>query len=385
MVRKRKGSNNSSALGYANRKRRRRKPGKLLKQHFKKNNSIKIFFNLVFIIFLIYVVNKSEIISDAFRSSDKQKKIKVSETKKKLSSAKKTLSQEAERKKFSKTATASKGKVTSFKDKTSSQKQLVEEPKVTSVSKKSKRKRDGSDEIAYHVIPPVISLKKISTKRPKLVFIIDDIGNNLDYEDELVALGDQVTYAILPKLTYSQHFSRLSRKTNAEVITHLPLEAMGGRFPGPGLIADDMTEVQIKKMLVEDLKTVPESIGVNNHMGSSGSANRRVMNIIIEELKKRNLFIIDSYTTTQSVILDIAKENKMPILKRDIFIDNQSDENYILGQLQFLVIEARKKGYAIAIGHYRPETLKLLLREIPKLEKNGFDIISISKLIKFIK
>ena len=43
---------------------------------------------------------------------------------------------------------------------------------------------------------------------------------------------------------------------------------------------------------------------------------------------------------------------------------------------------ARKRGAVVAIGHPYLATLEFLERELPKLEEQGIDLVSISELVK---
>lgn len=221
-------------------------------------------------------------------------------------------------------------------------------------------------------------VKEMDPHKPKLTFVIDDIGYHRKHEKELIALGDNVTYAILPMLPYSRHFGHLSQKTGAEVILHLPLEALDGIIPGRGLITRSMDEKQVLEVLRRDLASAPNHVGINNHMGSLGTTDPVLMGTILGECKKRNLFFLDSYTTQRGVIRSVGQSLGVPILKRDVFLDNIDAEKAILNQLKQLKSVARKKGYAVGIGHYRHKTLSVLRGEIPKLRREGYQIISLS-------
>jgi len=230
---------------------------------------------------------------------------------------------------------------------------------------------------------PVRKKRMLSPDKPKIVLVIDDIGHTLKNRDQLVALGDQVTYAILPMLAYSRYFSQLSFHTGAEVILHLPLEAQDDTIPGPGLITSRMSEDHLREILARDLRSVPQHLGVNNHMGSEGTSDSYLMNIILSELKKRDLFFLDSQTTEKSVTGSIGKRIGVTTLSRDIFLDNVDEPRPIRDQLQKLKRTARSKGYAIGIGHYRENTLTVLNQEIPRMKDQGFEIIGLTDLIGF--
>jgi len=225
-----------------------------------------------------------------------------------------------------------------------------------------------------------VTLTQAEIERPKIVFVIDDIGYHLDFEEEIRALGNQVTYAILPRLPYSEHFGLVGGEMGAEVILHQPLETVDGTIPGKGLITSVMPPEQMIEMLHGNLATVPNHIGINNHMGSLGTTNPGVMRTLLAELRKNGMIFLDSRTNSKSIGPEIAAELDMVPLVRDVFLDNQEDKPSVLGQVQQLEPIARQKGYAIGIGHYKKNTLEVIADEIPKLKQKGFAIVTLSKI-----
>lgn len=218
--------------------------------------------------------------------------------------------------------------------------------------------------------------------KPKIVFVIDDIGGDNKLAQPLQQLGPKVTYAVLPLRPYSKYFATLGKQSGADVILHLPLDTTTDVIPGPGLIVSTMSDNDILELLSRDLASVPYHIGVNNHCGSRSTADSRLMTIILKELKRRKLFFLDSYTTRDSVVPNVARKIGIPYLQRGVFLDNSGDPSSIRGEIRRLEDIARKKGSAVAIGHYRVNTLEVLATEIPRLEKEGFEIISLRDLLK---
>lgn len=234
-------------------------------------------------------------------------------------------------------------------------------------------------------LSPVESPGAVSEYKPKMVFVIDDIGYHRDHESKLLKLEDKVVYAILPMLPFSKHFSTLGHKSGADVILHLPLETVDGTIPGRGLITRQMENDYILDVLNRNLSSVPHHIGANNHMGSMGTSDPELMRVILRDMKKRGLFFLDSVTTSQTVVEKVASETGTPFLKRDIFLDNIDAKQAILNQIKKQKSIARKQGYAIGIGHYRDATLSVLIDIIPELEQEGFEVISLSALQKQLK
>ena len=229
---------------------------------------------------------------------------------------------------------------------------------------------------------PPYSNRKIDWSRPVIVFVIDDIGHEITYDKVIDQLGNKITYAILPHLRYSQYYGQKSRQTGADVILHLPLESERGIYPGPGLITRFMPEDVVRRMVGENLDSIPNRIGANNHMGSLGTSDPGFMKIILEEFKKRNLFFLDSFTSPKSQVVPICRSLHIPVLRRDVFLDNVEQPEPIRQLIAKTASVASKLGYAIAIGHYKKYTLEVIAEEIPKYEKQGYQFVKLSDLMK---
>ncbi|HNV87047.1 MAG TPA: divergent polysaccharide deacetylase family protein, partial [Candidatus Omnitrophota bacterium] len=86
------------------------------------------------------------------------------------------------------------------------------------------------------IIPGIF--KGVFREKPKLTFIIDDIGYTLENQPLLQKLGRRVTYSIMPLLPYSDVFDETAKRQGAEILLHLPMESVSEKFPGPGLITN---------------------------------------------------------------------------------------------------------------------------------------------------
>jgi polysaccharide deacetylase 2 family uncharacterized protein YibQ len=106
------------------------------------------------------------------------------------------------------------------------------------------------------------------------------------------------------------------------------------------------------------------------------------MSTVLKTLRRKNLYFLDSYVIGDSVCADLAKEYRVPFVRRDVFLDNDSQPDYIRAQLARLKSLADEKGWAIGIGHDRRNTLEVLKEEMPKLEKEGYKFVYVSELVK---
>jgi len=218
---------------------------------------------------------------------------------------------------------------------------------------------------------------------PKAAFIIDDLGYETEVAKKMMELEFPVALSILPFLQYSEFTAEEGEKNNKEIMLHLPMEANNnGTDPGPGAIKSDMSEEEIRQAVRDCIFNFPYIIGVNNHMGSKITEDREIMEIVLEEIKKYNLFFIDSVTTKDSIAYEVAREMEIKSAVRSVFLDNENDMDYIKGQILEVQETALREGEAIAIGHSRINTFYVLKRMVPELIKAGIEIVPVSELVK---
>ncbi|AKL97013.1 hypothetical protein CACET_c35820 [Clostridium aceticum] len=241
----------------------------------------------------------------------------------------------------------------------------------------------------YHeVIVKKLEGKSDREVQGKVAIIIDDFGNAGDGTKEMVAIQSVLTCAVIPFLPYTNEDAVLAHNRGHEVIIHIPMEPHFGnpKWLGEKGITTNLSTEQVKSIIREAIEKVPYAVGVNNHMGSKATEDRRIITAIVEVLKENDMYIVDSKTSMTSVIREIAEEYEVPVLERAVFLDNEKNIDAIKKQLELLGEIALKDGYAVGIGHVGPEggvvTAKAIEEMIPVFEKKAIKIVPVSELIK---
>jgi len=223
----------------------------------------------------------------------------------------------------------------------------------------------------------------------KVAFVIDDWGYSLNNIDTLFQIERPVTLAVLPHLRYSKEISDRVKKQGREydVILHLPLESKSGKSAERDTISRNMKKDRALVILKEDIESVPGMIGVSNHQGSRATEDKEIMKIILGELKKRDLFFLDSRTTPVSVCGNVSDKIGLRHAERGVFLDlaQKKEEKqykaYVRKQIRELINIAKSKGSAIAIGHDKKFTLEAIKESIPDIEKENIKIVPLKDLV----
>jgi len=231
---------------------------------------------------------------------------------------------------------------------------------------------------------PVPQKTPVLTKgKGKIAIIIDDNGYSTKDCDQLESIPQPFTIAILPAQKFSRYMAYCAHDRDKGIMLHMPMEphANKDRYPKNYIIRTDMPEALIRSRLSDSLADIPYVQGVNNHMGSKATEDRRLMSIVLEEMRAKNLFFIDSLVTSKSICHETARANHVPFAQRNVFLDNVNSRKYIENQFQELAQKARENGKAIGIGHARPLTWQILKEQLPKLENEGYEILTIKDLL----
>lgn len=215
----------------------------------------------------------------------------------------------------------------------------------------------------------------------EIAIIIDDIGYSIEVVKEILKIKEPVTLSVFPFLPDSKTCAEIASTSGKEIIIHMPMESNNGRDLEIGMIKEKMEENEIKEMLRKAIEFFPQAKGMNNHKGSKITRNEHLMEIILTELKNRNLFFIDSRTSDYSVAMKVAKRIGLPSSQRDVFVDSINSRSQIEKNVLKLFKLAKKKKRVIGIAHPYPTTIEVLKELLPQAEISGVKPVFVSEIV----
>ncbi len=216
-----------------------------------------------------------------------------------------------------------------------------------------------------------------------VVIVLDDFGYEGKLIDTLGRLAIPVNPSIIPFLPFSEEVLKKAKQYGLDPMLHLPMEPLNPSLnPGKDAIFTRLSDEEIKKRTKDAIDSLPGIIGVNNHMGSRATTSQRVMKDVIDVVKSYHLFFLDSLTSSSSVGYKVAVKEGLPLLKRDVFLDNYKEDEYIENQFETLIELALKRKKAIGIGHANKVTISVLEKFIPIFKEKGIKIISIKEYVE---
>lgn len=229
--------------------------------------------------------------------------------------------------------------------------------------------------------PPVAPRPEARGPRPQIVIIIDDIGYDDLRINRAMSIDPNLNFAVLPNSTRGAEVAERLNDHGFEILCHLPMEPRNANIsPGENAVLTSMSDREITDATRSNIAAVPHARGVNNHMGSRATADRRVMTDVMRALP-HGMYFIDSRTGGRSVAADVAREQNVKTATRQVFLDDVQTEASVHRQLAELSATARTKGVAIGIGHPHDVTLRVLAREVPQLRAKGFRFVRASEVV----
>ncbi|MBI1309035.1 MAG: divergent polysaccharide deacetylase family protein [Proteobacteria bacterium] len=219
---------------------------------------------------------------------------------------------------------------------------------------------------------------------PMLALVIDDMGVDGPLSARaLQILPPGVTFSFL---AYGRDSARLAREARAqghELLLHMPMEPLphGQVVPdmGPNGLKVGMAADQIDKELMTNLRGLEDLVvGVNNHMGSRFTNWESGMRVVLTVLQREGLLFLDSRTSAPTATKVAAEGLDLPVLYRDVFLDDEEDPQSVRAEWDKALALAKKRGFAVAIGHPLPNTLDVLADVVPQVVSSGVVLVPLT-------
>ena len=201
----------------------------------------------------------------------------------------------------------------------------------------------------------------------KLAIVIDDFGYRPHQENQVLALPNTVSVAVLPNALHAHEMATKAHNSGHEVLIHLPMAPLSKQPLEKDTLRPEMSSAEIERIIRDAVSKVPYAVGLNNHMGSAMTSSLFGMQKVMQALSRYNLYFLDSMTIGNSQAMRAAAGTGVKVIKRKVFLDDTQNEADIRNQFNRAIQIARRSGSAIAIGHPHPTTVRVLQQMIYRL------------------
>ena len=218
---------------------------------------------------------------------------------------------------------------------------------------------------------------------PLIAVVIDDMGVNQRRTKDMLQLEGALTSSFLTYGANLQKLAHQAQNAGHEVILHAAMEPKGPASLAPDTIKTSMDEAQIEGLFQSMLDKFDglNIKGVNHHMGSKFTEDAEKLRYVMDMIKARDMYFMDSKTTWHSQGSAVAAADGVPYVARDVFLDNEDNADYIRKQFSELEKIAHQKGYAVAICHPKKQTYAVLKEWLEELPQKDVKLVHLGEII----
>ncbi|WP_103638731.1 divergent polysaccharide deacetylase family protein [Campylobacter concisus] len=221
-------------------------------------------------------------------------------------------------------------------------------------SEKPQKESAKKDDFAVVPFTPNSSVKG----RAKLVLIIDDVAT-FEHASMVKSIGLKITPSIFPATKTHPDTPNIARTFEFYMI-HLPMQAKHFDSPEIGTLTINESFESMHEKIKKIRRDFPRAKYTNNHTGSRFTSDYDAMDKAYRALIEQGFIFVDSKTIAQTAVARAAKKYNQPYISRDIFLDDDPSASAVRRELVAAVNLAKKRGYAIAIGHPKKNTIAVI-------------------------
>ena len=221
-------------------------------------------------------------------------------------------------------------------------------------SEKPQKESAKKDDFAVVPFTPNSSVKG----RAKLVLIIDDVAT-FEHASMVKSIGLKITPSIFPATKTHPDTPNIARSFEFYMI-HLPMQAKHFDSPEIGTLTINESFESMHEKIKKIRRDFPRAKYTNNHTGSRFTSDYDAMDKAYRALIEQGFIFVDSKTIAQTAVARAAKKYNQPYISRDIFLDDDPSASAVRRELVAAVNLAKKRGYAIAIGHPKKNTIAVI-------------------------
>ena len=221
-------------------------------------------------------------------------------------------------------------------------------------SEKPQKESAKKDDFAVVPFTPNSSVKG----RAKLVLIIDDVAT-FEHASMVKSIGLKITPSIFPATKTHPDTPNIARTFEFYMI-HLPMQAKHFDSPEIGTLTINESFESMHEKIKKIRRDFPRAKYTNNHTGSRFTSDYDAMDKAYRALIEQGFIFVDSKTIAQTAVARAAKKYNQPYISRDIFLDDDPSAVAVRRELVAAVNLAKKRGYAIAIGHPKKNTIAVI-------------------------
>ncbi|MBI3786276.1 MAG: divergent polysaccharide deacetylase family protein [Deltaproteobacteria bacterium] len=219
-------------------------------------------------------------------------------------------------------------------------------------------------------------------RSPRVAIIIDGLGDDLLLARDLAALPAPLTFAVKPLRPFSTAVAERAHLAGREVLVSLAFDSEASK-PEPTFHTGYQDPVQdaLIQRLDQSLDAVPQAHGASAGMTARFAQDRESVRHVLEHLKQKNIFLIDTAAESPSAACTEAQPVHEPCASDTTRLDDSADTLALRKQLVMVRERALQRGDIIVSVRARQDVLEALRAELADFASQQVDIVPVSETL----
>jgi len=223
-----------------------------------------------------------------------------------------------------------------------------------------------------------------SDPRPRVAIIVGGLGiGEAITQSAIDKLPAAITLSFTPYGSALQSSVSAARAAGHEVLLELPMEPFDypSNDPGPNTLLTGAGAVDNPAHLQWLMSRISGYAGVKNMQGAKFLSLAEDLRPIVEQVKRRGLFLLDDGAADRSVGPEIAATAQAPFARADDILDRIPSREGVALALKNLETAAKTRGAAIGVATANPMTIDRISAWAAELEQKGIALAPVTAII----
>ena len=225
----------------------------------------------------------------------------------------------------------------------------------------------------------------VSDKIPHIAIVIAPVGGDQVIANAMIGrLPGAVTLAVDAQATGAGNWLTRARQAGHETILIIPAEPIDypASDPGVGALLSEQSGPENVRRFLNFLRQGSGYIGVTTLSGSRFVGQTKALQPILAEISRRGLAILDTKISARSVLMDLAKEQKLPIAA----VDFRLNADLAVASIDQTLLQAQRQalqsGSAVCLVAATPLAIDRLNRWLVTLPGIGIKLAPLSAVLR---
>lgn len=214
-----------------------------------------------------------------------------------------------------------------------------------------------------------------------IAIVVTGLGPDRARTARAIALPAEVTLAFLAHAPELRPQTDAARDAGHELLLQIAMEAgVPGADAASSALTLALSPQRLRERLQWSLGRFDGYAGVTHQHGGRFLADRTRTAQMLAEVQRRGLYFLDMIAIPPSLGVSVAREIGVPVLARDVVLDNEETPDYVGGALRRTEEIAARNGRAVAVMQARDIALSEIETWLADGARRGFAVVRLGRL-----